>query len=124
MPNRSLSCVEQDGPLSTLLGSIVFKGTGVSTFKGTGASEFNGIGASELKGTTASEFKGTASIGIPGSLLVAIPPTSSSLQELDWMDFSRDKRTIFLTLERWLLKKSRTYQPANTEYKRPKNNQL
>ena len=83
MPDSSLSCVEQDGPLSTLLGSIVFKGTGVSKYKGTGASEFNGIGASEFKGTTASEFKGTASIGMLGSLFVAIPPTSSCLQELD-----------------------------------------
>lgn len=108
MPDSSLSCVEQDGPLSTLMGSIVFKGTGVSKFKGTGASEFNGIGASEFKGTTASEFKGIASIGILGSLFVAIPPTSSSLQELDCIDLSRDRRTSFLTLERWLLKKSRT----------------
>lgn len=100
MPDSSLSCVEQDGPLSTLLGSIVFKGTGDSKFKGTGASEFNAIGASELKGT--------ASIGILGSLFAAVPPTSSCLQELDWMDLSRDTRTSFLTLERWLLKKSRT----------------
>lgn len=73
--------------------------------------------SSTLEGPT--EFKGTGSIGVRGSELVETP-SCNSLCSLDLVAFSLDNWTSFLTLDRWLLKKSRTCQ--SMEPKSVRNN--
>lgn len=63
--------------------------------------------SSTLVGTTV--FKGTGSMGIKAPEVAEIP-SCGSVYSLDLMVFSLDKRTTFLTLERWLVKNSRTYE--------------
>lgn len=55
------------------------------------------------------ELKGMGSIGIIESELIGTPSFCGSLHALDLIAFSLDNRTSFLTLERWLAKKSLTY---------------
>lgn len=63
--------------------------------------------SSTLEGPTV--FKGRGLIGVKGSEFVETP-SSNSLWSVELMAFSLDNWTIFLTLDRWLLKNSRTYE--------------